>query len=72
MYDRLVGMFKVSNANQVLFLKNKLKDTKKGRREDNQSYFMRITKIRNDLRSIREVIADREFTLIALGSLPCE
>ena len=29
MYDRLVGMFKVSNANQVLFLKNKLKDIKK-------------------------------------------
>lgn len=42
-YDRLVGMFKVSNANQVLFLKNELKDIKKGRSEDIQSYFMRIT-----------------------------
>ena len=32
-YGRLVGMFKASNANQVLFLKNKLKDIKKGRGE---------------------------------------
>lgn len=55
-YDRLVGMFKASNANQVLFLKNKLKDIKKGRGEDIQSYFMRITEIKNDLLSIGEVI----------------
>eukprot|EP00253_Pinus_taeda_P005051 PITA_05051 len=71
-YDRLVGMFKSSNANQVLFLKSKLKDIKKGRNEDIQSYFMRITEIENDLLSIGEVIADRELTLIALGGLPCE
>ena len=31
MYDKLVGMFKVNNANQVLFLKNKLKDIKMDR-----------------------------------------
>jgi len=69
-YDKLVGMFKVSNANQVLFLKNKLKDIKKGRGEGIQSYFMRITKIKDDLLSIGEVIANRELTCIALGGLP--
>lgn len=42
MYDMLVGMFKVNNANQVLFLKNKLKDIKMDRGESIQSYFMRI------------------------------
>ena len=72
MCDRLVRMFKVSNANQVLFLKNKLKDIKKGRGEDIQSYFMRITMKKNDLLSIGEVIADRGLTLIALGGLPRE
>lgn len=30
-YDRLVSVFKVSDANKILFLKNKLKDIKKGR-----------------------------------------
>jgi len=34
MYDKLVGMFKVNNANQVLFLKNKLKDIKMDYRID--------------------------------------
>jgi len=52
MYEKLVNMFKASNANQVLFLKNKLKEIKKGRGEDIQSYFMRITEIKNNLLSI--------------------
>lgn len=69
MYDKLVSMFKARNANQVLFLKNKLKDIKKGRGEDIQSYFMRIIEIKIDLLLIREVIANRELTLIALGGL---
>jgi len=59
MYDKLVGMFKVNNANKILFLKNKLKDIKMDRRESIQSYFMRITKIKNDLLSIGEVIGDK-------------
>ena len=66
MYDKLVSMFKASNANQVLFLKNKLKDIKKGRGEDIQSYFTRITEIKSDLLYIGKVIADWELTLLLL------
>ena len=69
MYDKLVGMFKVNNVNQVLFLKNKLKDIKMDRGESIQSYFMRITEIKNDLLSIGEVTSDWELSLIALGGL---
>ena len=65
-------MFKSSNANQIIFLKNKLKDIKKGKGEDIQSYFMRITKIKNHLLAIGEVIVDKELTLIVLGGLPPE
>ncbi len=32
-YDRLVSLFKVNDANQVLFLRNKLKEIKKGKDE---------------------------------------
>eukprot|EP00253_Pinus_taeda_P020214 PITA_20214 len=71
-YNKLVGMFKVSDANQILFLKNKLKDIKKGKDEDIQSYFLRITEIKNDLLSIGEVIPDRELTITTLGGLPSE
>ena len=62
-------MFKVNNANQILFLKNKLKDINMDKGESIQSYVMRITQIKNDLLSIGEVIADKELTLIALGGL---
>jgi len=69
-YNRLVNMFKVSDANQNLFLKHKLKDIKKVEDEDIQSYFLRITEIKNDLLSIGEVIPGKELTITTLGGLP--
>ena len=71
-YDRLVSLFKVNDANQVLFLRNKLKEIKKGKDESMQAYFLRIIEIRNDLLSIGETITDREMTLTTLGGLPSE
>jgi len=65
-------MFKVSNANQILFLKNKFKDIKKGKDKDIQSYFLNIIEIKNDLLSFGEVIPDRELALTTLGGLPLE
>ena len=49
MYDKLVSMFRVSNSNHILFLKNMLKDIKMDKGESIQSYFMRLTKIKNGL-----------------------
>jgi len=72
MYDKLIQMFKVNNANQVLFFKNQLKNLKKGRDESVQTYFLKLTKIRNNLLAIGETIADCEMVLTALGGLPYE
>jgi len=69
MYDKLVNMFRANNANQVLFLKNKMKNLKKGRDESVQSYFLKLTEIRNNLLAIGETIADREMVLTALGGI---
>jgi len=52
MYDKLILMFKVNNVNQVLFFKNQLKNLKKGRDESVQTYFMKLTEIRNNLLAI--------------------
>eukprot|EP00253_Pinus_taeda_P016640 PITA_16640 len=71
-YNRLVSLFKVNDVNQVLFLKNKLKEIKKGKDESMQAYFLRITKIKNDLLSIGEVIPNRELTITTLRGLPSE
>jgi len=62
-------MFKVNNANQILFLKNKLKNINMDKGESIQSHFMRIMQIKKDRLTIGEVIAHRELTLIALGGL---
>ena len=48
----------MNNAIRILFLKNKLKDIKMDRGESIQSYFMRITVIKNDLLSIGQVNGD--------------
>eukprot|EP00253_Pinus_taeda_P010402 PITA_10402 len=69
-YDRLVSLFIVNDANQVLFLRNKLKEIKKGKDESIQAYLFRITEIRNDLLSIGETITDKEMALTTLGGLP--
>lgn len=69
MYDLLIGIFKVKIANKILFLKNKLKDIKMDKGRSIQSYFMRMTEIKNDILSIREVVADRELPLTALVGL---
>eukprot|EP00253_Pinus_taeda_P032333 PITA_32333 len=71
-YDKLVSMFKVSDANQILFLKNKLNNIKKGKDEDIQSYFLKITEIKNDLLSIGEIISNRELNITTLGGLQLE
>jgi len=71
-YDRLVSLFKVHDANQVFFRRNKLREIKKGKDESMQAYFLRITKIKNDLLSIGETITDREMALTTLGGLPFE
>eukprot|EP00253_Pinus_taeda_P035805 PITA_35805 len=71
-YDKLVSLFKVNDANQFLFLRNKLKEIKKGKDESMQAYFLRITDIKNDLLSIGEIIPDREMALTTLEGLPSE
>eukprot|EP00253_Pinus_taeda_P003183 PITA_03183 len=71
-YDRLVSLFKVNDANQVLFLRSKLKEIKKGKDESMHAYFLRITEIKNDLLSIGETITDREMALTTLGGLSSE
>ena len=72
MYHKLVNMFKANNANQVLFFKNQLKNLKKGRDESVQSYFLKLTEIRNNLLAIGETITDREMVLTALGGFSFE
>eukprot|EP00253_Pinus_taeda_P032546 PITA_32546 len=71
-YDRLVSLSKVNDANQVLSLRNKLKEIKQGKDESMQVYFLRITETKNDLLSIGEVVLDKEMIITTLRGLPSE
>ncbi len=66
MYDKLIGMYQVNNLSQILALKNQLKDIKMNKGETIQAYYMRISKVKDQLLSIGEIIYDRELVLNTL------
>jgi len=65
MYDKLTGMFAIINLNQIIALKNKLKDIKMSKGETVQAYYLKMTKIRNQLSTVGDVVPDKEMVLIA-------
>ncbi len=70
LYDKLIDMFAISNLNQIIALKNQLKDIKMNKGETIQAYFLKMTKIKNQLSTIGVVAPDKEMVLITLGGLP--
>ena len=56
--------------NRALFLKQQLQYIKMSRAYLVASYFMKITELKDQLRTIREVVADRELVMMTLHGLP--
>lgn len=69
MYEKLIGMIAISNLNQIYALKNQLKEIKKTRGETTHAYFLRMTKIRNQMSTTGEVVPNKEMVFISLGGL---
>jgi len=70
MYDKIVGMCEVNNLSHVMDLKNQLKESKMHKGETIQSFFMTITKIKDQLRTTQEIVPNRELVMTALSGLP--
>jgi len=49
MYDKLAGMNEVNNLNEIISLKDQLKDMKMNKGEFVQSYIMRISRLKDQL-----------------------
>ena len=67
-YDKLVELFLVSTAGEVISLRNelyKMKITKEGI----APYFIKISKMRDQLQELGEVMSDREMTIVVLNAL---
>jgi hypothetical protein len=70
MYDALTNLFSVRNIGQIMSLKNELRDMKMNDDDIITSYFMRISKLRDQLQAIEEIISEKELVNIVLNGLP--
>jgi hypothetical protein len=70
MYDALTNLFSFRNIEQVMSLKNELRDMKMNEDDNITSYFVRISLLRDQLQDIEEIISKKELVNIVLNGLP--
>jgi hypothetical protein len=70
MYDALPNLFSVRNIGQVMSLKNELRDMKMNDDDNITSYFVRISQLRDQLKTIEEIISEKKLVNIVLNGLP--
>jgi hypothetical protein len=70
MYDSLKIMFERNNTNRSLTLKHRLQNIKMTKVDTIATFFMRISKIRDQLGAIGETISNRELVMTTLNALP--
>ena len=56
MWDALKNLFETKNENRKMALKGKLHDTKMGKEESVSSYLTEVSKVKDELASVREPI----------------
>jgi hypothetical protein len=70
MCNALTNLFSVKNIGQAMSLKNELCDMKMNDDDSITSYFVRISQLRDQLKSIEEIISEKELVNIVLNGLP--
>jgi hypothetical protein len=70
MYGSLTNLFSVKNIGQVMSLKNELCDMKMNDDDRITSYFVRISRLRDKIQDIEEIISENELVNIVLNGLP--
>jgi hypothetical protein len=70
MFEALKVMFESDNTLRALTLKSQLKSTKMMKGDIVVIFFMKISKIKEQLETIVEIMSDREIILITLHNLP--
>jgi hypothetical protein len=70
MFDALVGLFHSTNMNRKMVLRNKPRFVQMSRSDIVTSYFMRITKVRDQLETIGKKTKDEELMNVAFNGLP--
>jgi len=70
MYDALVGLYTINNIGQKMSLRNQIRDVHMTRDDMVASYFMRISQLRDQLKTIGENVEETELVTTTLNGLP--
>jgi len=70
MFDALVGLFESNNSSRQLALRNQLCDSRMKNEDTINSYFMRISQLKDQLAAIKDIVNEKELVTIALNGLP--
>lgn len=70
MYDKIAGMYKVNNLNEIITLKYQIKEVNMNKGETTQSYIMRISRLRDQLQRVGENILNRALVIVTLRGFP--
>jgi hypothetical protein len=69
MWESLTKLYQSSNENQKMVLREKLKGIKMTKSENVATYITKITRVRDELGVVGEVIADNELVRTALNGV---
>ena len=70
MFDSLTKVFEGKNIDRNMNLRNQLKEVKIQNAETIQSYFTRVSQIKEQLEVVEEEVENAEFVIITLDGLP--
>ena len=70
MFDSLTKLFEGKNRNRNMTLRNELKNVKIQNAETMQSYFTRISQIKEQLEAVDEEVENAEIVMTTLNGLP--
>ena len=70
MFDSLTKLFEGKNINQKMTLRNQLKNVKIQNDEALQSYFRRVSQIKEQLEAVDEEVENVEIVMTTLNGLP--
>ena len=70
MYEALSKLFTIKSLGQIASLENELRTMKMTKDDIVASFFVKITRIRDELQAIDEIVAEKELVVTALLGLP--
>ena len=70
MFDALTSLFEGKNINRRMTLRNQLKGVKKQKEKTMQPYSSRVSRIKEQLEAIGDMVEEEEVIMTTLNGLP--